>query len=52
MVLMTAIVAVSIVVVGFFITSEIAYVGYQLEQLNEKFIAFSFELKEEGDKNE
>lgn len=54
MVLMTAIVAVSIVIVGYFIASEIAYVGYQLEQLQEKFHVFSVELeqKEEGDENE
>lgn len=51
MVLMTALVAVSIVVVGFFITSELAYIGYQLEKLQEKFQAFNidFEIKEEGD---
>lgn len=52
MVLMTAIVAVSIVIVGYFIASEIAYVGYQLEQLQEKFHVFSVELEEEGDENE
>lgn len=52
MVLMTAIVAVSIVVVGFFIANELAYVGYQLEQLQEKFHVFSVELEEESDENE
>ncbi len=52
MTLMLGVVAFSIVVVGYFVANEIAYVGYQLEQLSEKFTVIKFRQEEEGEEDE
>lgn len=52
MTIILGVVAVSIVAVGFFIANEIAYVGYQLEQISEKFTVIEFRQEEGGEKDE
>lgn len=52
MILMLAVIAVSIGVVGFFVANEIAYIGYQLEQLQNRFGAFRVEFTSEENEDE